>query len=126
MAAKYCRQILAWSSNRTYLTQTFACLNPYNIADTQGLPDSPPAKDALDAARKGYRFFKEIQSEDGHWPGEYGGPMFPLGGLVIGSYVADMEFTEPQRLEMIRYLFNRAHPDDGGWGLWVHMILNPN
>ena len=27
-------------------------------------PRLTPAKDALDAARKGYRFFKEIQSED--------------------------------------------------------------
>lgn len=83
----------------------------------QGVPESAPAKDALSAARKGYEFYKHIQCEDGHWAGEYGGPMFLLPGLVIGSYVADMDFTEPQRLEMIRYVFNRAHPDDGGWGL---------
>lgn len=43
--------------------------------------------------------------------------MFLIPGLVIGSYVSDMDFTEPQRLEIIRYLFNRAHPDDHGWGL---------
>jgi lanosterol synthase len=62
-----------------------------------------------------------LQSEDGHWAGEYGGPMFLLPGLVIGSYVSDMDFEEPQRLEMIRYLFNRAHPDNGGWGLFVFL-----
>jgi lanosterol synthase len=45
--------------------------------------------------------------------------MFLLPGLVIGSYVARMSFLDEERLEMIRYLFNRAHPDDGGWGLYV-------
>lgn len=43
--------------------------------------------------------------------------MFLLPGLVIGSYVANMEFEEAERLEMIRYLLNRASPIDGGWGL---------
>jgi lanosterol synthase len=45
--------------------------------------------------------------------------MFLLPGLVIGSYAARMTFLDEERLEMIRYLFNRAHPDDGGWGLYV-------
>lgn len=45
--------------------------------------------------------------------------MFLLPGLVIGSYVTGMSFLEEERLEMIRYLFNHAHPDDGGWGLYV-------
>lgn len=43
--------------------------------------------------------------------------MFLLPGLVIGSYVSGMTFLEVERLEMIRYVLNRAHPDDGGWGL---------
>jgi lanosterol synthase len=45
--------------------------------------------------------------------------MFLLPGLVIGSYATRMTFLDEERLEMIRYLFNRAHPDDGGWGLYV-------
>ncbi|KAJ7224460.1 terpenoid cyclases/protein prenyltransferase alpha-alpha toroid [Mycena pura] len=81
-------------------------------------PLSPP-KSALEAARNGYRFYKTLQSHDGHWPGEYGGPMFLLPGLVIGSYVSGMEFTLEERKEMIRYLMNRAHPEDGGWGIHV-------
>jgi lanosterol synthase len=81
------------------------------------LPELPPAKNPLDAARKGFEFYKHLQAEDGHWPGEYGGPMFLLPGLVIGSYVSGMWFEEEERLEMIRYLFNLANIDDGGWGL---------
>jgi lanosterol synthase len=50
--------------------------------------------------------------------------MFLLPGLVIGSYVTRMSFRDEERLEMIRYLFNRAHPDDGGWGLYVFFPMS--
>ncbi len=79
----------------------------------------PPADDALGAARNGYTFYKHLQAEDGHWPGEYGGPMFLLPGLVIGSYVTGMPFKDEEKREMIRYLLNRADPVDGGWGMCV-------
>ena len=81
------------------------------------MPDLPPAKDPLDAARNGYKFYKELQSHDGHWAGEYGGPMFLLPAFVIGSYVIGMPFKEEERLEMVRYIMNHAHPEDGGWGM---------
>lgn len=45
--------------------------------------------------------------------------MFILPGLVISSYITGMPFTREERLEMIRYLFNRAHPEDGGWGMYA-------
>ncbi|KAF9073529.1 terpenoid cyclases/protein prenyltransferase alpha-alpha toroid [Rhodocollybia butyracea] len=83
------------------------------------LPELSPAKDAFEAAKNGYTFYKNLQADDGHWPGEYGGPMFLLPGLVIGSYVSGMGFKDEERREMIRYVMNRAHPDDGGWGIHV-------
>ncbi|TFK74923.1 terpene synthase [Pluteus cervinus] len=86
--------------------------------DTE-LPELPKPNTPFEAARNGYEFYKQLQSHDGHWAGEYGGPMFLLPGLVIGSYVSGMAFTRNERLEMIRYLMNRAHPDDGGWGIHV-------
>lgn len=33
--------------------------------------------------RRGLNFYSTIQSHDGHWPGDYGGPMFLMPGLVI-------------------------------------------
>lgn len=42
-------------------------------ADGQGLPDQPDATTPMEAARKGLRFYRELQSEDGHWATEYGG-----------------------------------------------------
>ncbi|KAI0714170.1 lanosterol synthase [Cerioporus squamosus] len=82
------------------------------------LPPLPKPTNALEAARNGYRYFQHLQTEDGHWPGEYGGPMFLIPGLVIGSYVTGMPFKLEERLEMIRYLFNHANKD-GGWGIHV-------
>ncbi|OMO66617.1 Terpenoid cyclases/protein prenyltransferase alpha-alpha toroid [Corchorus capsularis] len=32
--------------------------------------------------RRALDFYSTIQSDDGHWPGDYGGPMFLLPGLV--------------------------------------------
>ena len=80
------------------------------------LPPQPAPANALEAARNGYRFYKELQVEDGHWAGEYGGPMFLIPGLVIGNYVCGEAFTMEERLELIRYLFNHAN-EDGGWGM---------
>ncbi|KAJ7187974.1 terpene synthase [Mycena filopes] len=74
---------------------------------------------ALDAARNGFIFLRNLQAPDGHFAGEYGGPMFLLPGLVIGSYITGATFTTEQRLEMIRYLLNTAHSEDGGWGIHV-------
>ncbi|KZV93324.1 terpenoid cyclases/Protein prenyltransferase, partial [Exidia glandulosa HHB12029] len=45
--------------------------------------------------------------------------MFLLPGLVIGSYVTGMPIAEEVRVEIIRYLCNLAHKDDGGWGLHI-------
>ncbi|EEB98358.1 hypothetical protein MPER_02146, partial [Moniliophthora perniciosa FA553] len=45
--------------------------------------------------------------------------MFLIPGFVIGSYISGMSFKDEERREIIRYLMNRAHPDDGGWGIHV-------
>lgn len=31
---------------------------------------------------RGVRFYGTIQAQDGHWPGDYGGPMFLMPGMV--------------------------------------------
>lgn len=44
------------------------------------MSDSPAAHTAVDAAVKGMHFYSQLQAEDGHWAGDYGGPLFLLPG----------------------------------------------
>ncbi|KAJ7973671.1 Terpene cyclase/mutase family member [Quillaja saponaria] len=67
------------------------------------------------------RFYSTLQTEDGFWPGDYGGPLFLLPGLVIGLYVTGAlnEILPLQhRHEICRYLYNHQNKD-GGWGLHI-------
>lgn len=63
-------------------------------------------------------YYLSLQVEDGHWPGDYGGPMFLLPGAIITSYITKFDFTSEQKNEMIKYLFNHQLPD-GGWGTHI-------
>ncbi|KAJ1966502.1 Lanosterol synthase (Oxidosqualene--lanosterol cyclase), partial [Dimargaris xerosporica] len=72
---------------------------------------------ALEAAQKGFTFFKSLQTSDGHWAGRYDGPMFMIPGVIIGLYCVGHKIPDYERIEIIRYLLHRAHPEDGGWGI---------
>ena len=80
---------------------------------------APTEEETVTAAlRSGIGFYGTLQMEDGHWPGDYGGPMFLLPGLVIALYVAEVALPEEHRYEMLRYLKNHQNPD-GGIGLHI-------
>jgi cycloartenol synthase len=71
--------------------------------------------------RRGVEFYKTLQVDDGHWPGDYGGPMFLMPGLVITCFVSgvlDEVFPPPAREATMRYLHNHQN-EDGGWGLHI-------
>jgi len=80
-------------------------------------PESP-----LESARFGYRFMEKLQTGDGHWAGEYGGPMFLIPGLVITMYVTKSSYPPGFKQELIRYIKNRANPLDGGWGVHIEGV----
>lgn len=42
---------------------------------------------------------------------------FLLPGLIITHYITRTPVPEATRLEIIRYLLNRADKEDGGWGI---------
>jgi lanosterol synthase len=67
---------------------------------------------------KGINFFSYLQSDEGHWPGDYGGPMFLLPGLLIASYLTGTELPKPHQELMKIYLFNHQN-EDGGWGMHI-------
>ncbi|XP_074766284.1 lanosterol synthase isoform X2 [Athene noctua] len=82
------------------------------------LRPSAEAGTAREAARKAMRFYAALQAEDGHWAGDYGGPLFLLPGLLITCHTAKIQLPEGFRKEMVRYLRSVQLPD-GGWGLHV-------
>ncbi|KAJ1276850.1 hypothetical protein BS78_05G247700 [Paspalum vaginatum] len=60
-----------------------------------------------------------LQAHDGHWPADYGGPLFILPGLLITIYVSGVLNTilsSEHQKEMRRYIYNHQN-EDGGWGL---------
>lgn len=91
----------------------------YFLGLPMNLPDLPPAKTPLEAARNGLTFFEKLQLPSGHWACEYGGPMFLLPGIVIAWYVTRTTIPAAHATEIRNYLYARAHPDDGGWGLHI-------
>ena len=119
MATKASRQVLDGLAYSTSLSRWFLV----SVDLAKELPNLPPAKTPLESARNGYEYYKHLQAHDGHWPGEYGGPMFLIPGLTIGSYVTGIPFTDEERREMIRYLMNHAN-EDGGWGMYVSFHLS--
>ncbi|CRK43965.1 hypothetical protein BN1723_005950, partial [Verticillium longisporum] len=89
----------------------------YYLGLPLGLPDLPPPESPLDAATNGLTFFEKLQLDPGEWGCECGGPMFLLPGIVITWYVTKTPISTFHATEIKNYLFARADPELGGWGL---------
>lgn len=68
------------------------------------------------ALREGIDFMCSLQTEDGHWAGDYGGPFFLLPGFVIMAQVTGFDLGSARRSAMLTYLRNHQQAD-GSWGL---------
>jgi hypothetical protein len=73
---------------------------------------------AGEAAHKGFQFYQMLQCEDGHWAGDYGGPMFLMPGLICCMYITKVPFPEYKKKAMVAYLRNHQQTD-GGWGTHI-------
>lgn len=81
----------------------------------------PTGAHCQDSLRAAMYFYETLQAHDGHWPGDYGGPMFLMPGLIVTLYVTgviDTVLSVHHKQEMIRYLRNHQNTD-GGFGLHI-------
>jgi cycloartenol synthase len=84
-------------------------------------PSKNTPKTASEAVEKATSFYQMLQCDDGHWPGDYGGPMFLMPGLICVLYLTkSLGSTFPQYKinGMIDYLKNHQQLD-GGWGTHI-------
>jgi len=80
-------------------------------------PNSLSMKSA-ESAYLGIEQLSLLQQHDGHWPGDYGGPLFLLPALIFASHITSTNFPDEKKVLMIRYMLNHQNPD-GGWGLHI-------
>lgn len=60
------------------------------------LTEEQQAESVAAHLRDGMAFYETLQQDDGHWPGDYGGPMFLMPGLVIVLYTTgDLDKAGP-------------------------------
>ena len=72
--------------------------------DTQGAPTAATTDAAM---RNAMSFYETLQDDDGHWPGDYGGPMFLMPGMLIALYCTgtmDEVLSGQHKEEMKRYV----------------------
>ena len=73
---------------------------------------------SITALLKGINYFSTLQADEGHWPGDYGGPLFLLPGLIIAAHFTQTPLPKPHQEMMKIYMLNHQNLD-GGWGLHI-------
>ncbi|XP_066334050.1 cycloartenol synthase-like [Miscanthus floridulus] len=88
-----------------------------NLGDNQDITEEA----VLTSLKRAISRLSTLQANDGHWPGDCGGPLFLLPGLIIMLYVTgalNVVLSSEHQREMRRYLYNHQN-EDGGWGLHI-------
>ena len=78
-------------------------------------------KETKRSLKAGVEYYQGQQHPDGHWPSDYGGPMFLMPGLIIAMKIMKKEkemLPAHVKVEMKRYLENHVN-EDGGVGLHI-------
>ncbi|MDO9105838.1 MAG: prenyltransferase/squalene oxidase repeat-containing protein, partial [Methylovulum sp.] len=80
--------------------------------------ENPEVQNVIDAVIKGINYYSYLQTEAGNWPGDYGGPLFLLPGLLIAAYISETPFPKAHQEMMKIYILNHQNKD-AGWGMHI-------
>lgn len=105
------------ASDKVFRSQMQAA-NPRPTATKKTIARNKEEQILIDSIINGIEYFSQLQSDEGHWAGDYGGPLFLLPGLLIASYLSGSPLPKPHQAMMQVYLFNHQQPD-GGWGMHI-------
>ena len=112
------RQTWHYSEHQDPSEQNFYDRYFLGLDISKDAPALPKPKDVKEATRNAMDFFTKLQTDDGHWGNDYGGPMFLLPGLIITCYITGTDLGVHRKTEIIRYLMNHIN-EEGAWGLHV-------
>ncbi|KAF6167356.1 hypothetical protein GIB67_043217 [Kingdonia uniflora] len=90
---------------------------PVKIGDDEEVT----SENATMALRRAVRFFSSMQTCDGHWASDIGGPLFFMPPMVFTLYITgmlDTMFSPEHKKETLRYMYCHQN-EDGGWGFHI-------
>ncbi|PKA53444.1 Cycloartenol Synthase [Apostasia shenzhenica] len=102
----------------------FAKENPVELRLQQmkvGEDDQVTDEVVTTSLRRALSFFCSLQAHDGHWPADFGSPMFLMPGLIITLYITgalNIVLSPEHQREIRRFLYNHQN-EDGGWGFHI-------
>jgi hypothetical protein len=98
------------------------------IESGKDVPSEAKATTSKEAVRKAVAFYQQIQADDGHWAGDYGGPLFLLPSLVAVWYITgkSSSFLSRAHVHGLRHYLLCHQQTDGGWGthVWQRSVLH--
>ena len=60
-----------------------------------------------DALHQSIKFYTALQTKDGNWAGDYGGPLFLIPGLIVASVVTETPLPAIHQQLIARYILNQ-------------------
>ena len=84
-------------------------------------PSFAKPKSVQEAAHKATHFYSMLQTEDGHWAGDYGGPHFLMPGIIIAWYLMGKpdRMLNQDQVELMKHYITVHQQSDGGWGTHI-------
>jgi squalene/oxidosqualene cyclase-like protein len=90
---------------------------PAAAAAAAAPPPPPGGRASAAALTRGWDYYARLQHPaSGHFPGDYGGPLFLTPCLLIACAVSGVELGAARRAALLAYLRNHQQAS-GGWGL---------